>query len=118
MTNIKTPKNAGKFNCDSCYFICNKESEWLRHLSTVKHYKRTNTNEKTPKTPSFIFVNVVININMHHHYKCMLVHYIYITKLYKYLNFIAKRVIILAAYMQRILSVISQNMTHFSSSTL
>ena len=55
MTNEKTQKNAGKFSCESCLFNCNKESDWQRHLSTSKHFKRTNTNEITPKNAASFF---------------------------------------------------------------
>ena len=30
-------KNADKFACDSCSFICRKQSDWDRHISTRKH---------------------------------------------------------------------------------
>jgi hypothetical protein len=39
-----TPKNAQKFQCDSCDFICSKESEWNRHIITRKHINRTKLN--------------------------------------------------------------------------
>ena len=41
---ILTPKNAEKFNCIYCHFICCKKSEWNRHLITSKHKIRTNNN--------------------------------------------------------------------------
>ena len=41
---ILTPKNARKFECDSCDFICSKESEWKRHNITRKHLNRTKLN--------------------------------------------------------------------------
>jgi len=40
-TNIKLPK---KYYCDTCDFICSKESNWNSHLTTTKHEIRTNTN--------------------------------------------------------------------------
>jgi len=49
MTNKNTLKNAIKYTCIFCDFNCSKESDWIRHLSTSKHKKRTNTNENTPK---------------------------------------------------------------------
>ena len=33
----KTPKNAKLFNCESCDFICSKQSDFIRHCSTRKH---------------------------------------------------------------------------------
>jgi len=41
MTNIKTPQRADKFTCDKCNFICSKNSDYNRHLSTAKHKIRT-----------------------------------------------------------------------------
>ena len=35
----KTPKNAKKYSCEKCNFICRKESEWNRHIITRKHIK-------------------------------------------------------------------------------
>ncbi len=44
-----TPKNAQKFQCDSCDFVCSKESEWNRHIITRKHINRTKLNGLEPK---------------------------------------------------------------------
>ena len=49
MTNEKTPKNAQIFSCEECDFTCCKQSDYDRHILTLKHQIRTNTNEKTPK---------------------------------------------------------------------
>ena len=40
--NKKTPKNAKKFYCDFCDFICFKQSDWLRHVSRPKHKNNEN----------------------------------------------------------------------------
>jgi len=40
-----TPENAKKFNCNTCYFTCSKESEWKRHIITRKHTNRTKLNK-------------------------------------------------------------------------
>jgi hypothetical protein len=48
-TNEKMPKNAKKYECELCNFICSKESNWNNHLTTAKHKRLTNTNEKMPK---------------------------------------------------------------------
>ena len=45
----KTPKNAEKYKCTECNFICIKKSEYNRHILTAKHKNRTNRTEKTPK---------------------------------------------------------------------
>ena len=41
MDNKKTRKNAENFECLSCNFKCCKESEWTRHISTLKHQRIT-----------------------------------------------------------------------------
>ena len=37
MDNRKTPKNAKKFICEKCNFVCSKKSDYERHLFTAKH---------------------------------------------------------------------------------
>ncbi len=44
------PKNADFFSCEICDFKCSKESDYNRHLSTLKHKKFTLVYKKTPKT--------------------------------------------------------------------
>jgi hypothetical protein len=34
-----TPKHIKEFICDLCDFTCSKNSDWLRHISTLKHTK-------------------------------------------------------------------------------
>jgi hypothetical protein len=51
MTNEKAPKSATNFICKSCDFVCRSTYEWNRHLMTLKHTIRTNTNESAPKAP-------------------------------------------------------------------
>jgi hypothetical protein len=55
-----TPKNA-KFCCDLCHFKCSKQSDWNRHIKTIKHIHSHNGNELeapgnifTPKNAEFI----------------------------------------------------------------
>jgi hypothetical protein len=36
-----TPKNAEKYNCESCDFKCSKYSDWIRHIGRLKHSKVT-----------------------------------------------------------------------------
>ena len=48
MTDL-TPENAHKFNCDVCNFICSKNSDYTRHLSTRKHKMMSNDDNFTPK---------------------------------------------------------------------
>jgi hypothetical protein len=49
MFDKKTPKNAKKFICEKCNFKCGKQSEYNRHLSTIKHNMLDNAGNKTPK---------------------------------------------------------------------
>lgn len=42
------PKNADFFNCEVCDFKCCKNSNWENHISTQKHKRLTETNEKMP----------------------------------------------------------------------
>ena len=35
-------KNADKFECKECHFICRKQSNYVKHLVTSKHKKLTN----------------------------------------------------------------------------
>jgi hypothetical protein len=37
----KMPKNAEKFYCEKCDFICCKQSNYMKHLLTLKHQKET-----------------------------------------------------------------------------
>jgi hypothetical protein len=50
MDNKKTPKNAEIFTCFSCDFKCSKQSDYSRHLLTLKHRRITMDNKKTPQT--------------------------------------------------------------------
>ncbi len=45
MDNKKMLKNAKIFECTSCMFICNKYSNYLCHLKTIKHSRMSNDNE-------------------------------------------------------------------------
>ncbi len=47
MTDAKTAENAEKFYCISCDFVCSKQSDYNRHLLTLKH---TNTDKILPNT--------------------------------------------------------------------
>ncbi len=42
---ILMPKNAKKYYCEKCDFICIKESNWKQHLLTRKHCSRTLLND-------------------------------------------------------------------------
>jgi len=53
----KTPKNAKNYYCEKCNFICSKQSEFDRHLSTRKHKTLPNTSEYFQKTPNDFICN-------------------------------------------------------------
>ena len=65
MTNL-TPENAAKFNCDVCNFVCCKNSDFMRHLSTRKHKKMTNDDSFTPKNAELHICN---NCNKSYKYR-------------------------------------------------
>ena len=50
MITEKMPKNAEKFHCEKCNFICSKKSNYNKHLTTAKHKKIINDNKKMPKS--------------------------------------------------------------------
>jgi len=49
-----TLKNANDFHCDNCNFVCFKNSDFKRHLTTAKHKMMTNDDNITPKTHTCI----------------------------------------------------------------
>jgi len=55
MTNEKSPKVAQTFSCNYCDYKCFKQSDYNKHLLTLKHKIRTNTNEKSPKVATAYF---------------------------------------------------------------
>ena len=50
----KAPKNAKKFICKNCDFICSKKSDYSRHISTRKHRISTISTEKAQKSADFV----------------------------------------------------------------
>ena len=42
------PKNAEKFYCNECDFVCCKKSNYDKHITTRKHKILTNTYKKMP----------------------------------------------------------------------
>ena len=42
--NKKRLKNAKEFKCEDCQFICFKNCDWDRHITTLKHQNLTNPN--------------------------------------------------------------------------
>lgn len=51
MVDIKTPKNAKKYICETCDFKCSKPSDFNRHKNTAKHKILQNTTENTTNYP-------------------------------------------------------------------
>ena len=49
MLDKKTPKNAKNFICEKCNFKCSKQSDYNRHLLTIRHKMLENAGNKTPK---------------------------------------------------------------------
>lgn len=49
MTNEKSSKIEWKFHCKTCDYRCRYKSDYNKHILTLKHKIRTNTNEKMPK---------------------------------------------------------------------
>ncbi len=45
MDNAKMPKNADKFVCELCSFRCNKYSNYVSHINTIKHNKSEEDNK-------------------------------------------------------------------------
>ena len=69
-----TPKNANKFYCKKCAFICNKKSDWARHILSRKHVNGHNGHDKkTQKTPlhicSYCNKEFKTNSGLHKHKK-------------------------------------------------
>jgi hypothetical protein len=46
MTTKKLEKTSPKFCCENCHFKCFTNTDWNRHITTAKHIKTTNNNEK------------------------------------------------------------------------
>ena len=62
--NKKRLKNADNFKCECCNFICSKNSEWDRHILTLKHKKQTD-----PNMLGKIIVNEFVCSNCNKSYK-------------------------------------------------
>ena len=57
MDNEKMPKNAEKYVCEKCNFICCKKSNFDAHLLTAKHRRITKDNGKSPKNAKAYICN-------------------------------------------------------------
>ena len=47
----KMQKNAKKYECEKCNFVCISKSNYTKHTLTAKHQNRTNRTEKMQKSP-------------------------------------------------------------------
>jgi hypothetical protein len=65
----KMPKNAENFNCDLCYFHCNKNSNWIKHLSTRKH--SLNHKKKQMETQETFLETLETDKTPEHKYSCI-----------------------------------------------
>ena len=58
MDSFLMPKNAKKFVCEKCDFKCSKQSNWFKHITTLKHKKDdkmiTISENKMPKNALFV----------------------------------------------------------------
>ena len=53
MTSKKMPENAEKIYCEVCDFVCCKQSNFNKHLTTGKHKRLTNASKMlTEKLPN------------------------------------------------------------------
>ena len=81
MTNddMATPKNAKKFNCEKCDFVCSKLSEWTRHLSTLKHQNddkmMTNDDMVAPKNADHLKIKNICICGKNYMYRQGLSHH-------------------------------------------
>jgi len=46
-------KNADKFECKECHFICRKQSNYIKHLVTAKHKNLTNSDNDNKNAKLF-----------------------------------------------------------------
>ena len=61
----KTPKNAQIFICEICNFKCSKQSDYDRHILTLKHKNRTIRTKKTSENAkAYIYVIVENHIQL------------------------------------------------------
>jgi hypothetical protein len=56
-TQITPTEEVSKYICKKCDFNANKNSDWARHLSTVKHKNTTSYNKNTQERPKNVHNN-------------------------------------------------------------
>jgi hypothetical protein len=57
MTNENIAKSRRVFNCEKCKYICTKQSDYAKHLLTIKHKILTNPNENLLKMDKVYICN-------------------------------------------------------------
>jgi hypothetical protein len=50
----KSPEISNYYYCEKCHYKCSKNSEWIKHELTQKHFRLTNTNIDEQKNLHFI----------------------------------------------------------------
>ena len=71
-------KNAKKYECKDCNFICISKSNYTKHETTAKHQNRTNRTQKMQKSPSLYICSYcdkefkARNSLWYHKQKCLL----------------------------------------------
>ena len=61
MGNSENAKKCHVFICEMCDFKCSKESNYKKHIETIKHKMLTDANKKTPNAESNSFVCICGN---------------------------------------------------------
>ena len=56
----KKSLKVAKYNCELCGYITNNITDYNKHLSTAKHARITQDNEKSPNI-LVIFINCIID---------------------------------------------------------
>ena len=60
-TSTKTAKKTPLFVCETCDFKCYKQSDYDRHVVTIKHERLLKTSKKTPNVNSITYVCICGN---------------------------------------------------------
>ena len=61
IANQKSAKKTPQFVCKSCDFKCSKQSDYDRHIETMKHKMLINANKKTPDKEEQVFICICGN---------------------------------------------------------
>jgi hypothetical protein len=65
MTSRKNAEKTPFFICEKCDFKCSKQSDYYRHLETIKHKRLAETSKKTPLIKNKHFNCICGNIYLH-----------------------------------------------------